>query len=123
MELATVRAETVKNNRIYMQFVTQTVLFLAKQNIAFRGHLEHHESLNRGNFLQLLELRQTDVPSLKRTTGISYTSPVHQNELLDLLASEITTAIVEEVSGRPFSIIVDETPCVSNKQQLVVSIR
>ncbi|KAF2895052.1 hypothetical protein ILUMI_11122 [Ignelater luminosus] len=31
-------------------------LFLAKQNLAFRGHREHQNSTNRGNFLELVEL-------------------------------------------------------------------
>ena len=37
-------------------------LFLAKQNIVFRGHDESKGSLNKGNFLELLELRKEYVP-------------------------------------------------------------
>ena len=40
-------------------------LFLAKQNLAFRGHKEDETSLNRGNFLELVDLLSKYDPVLK----------------------------------------------------------
>lgn len=49
----------VSENRAYLRIVAQTVLFTAIQpiqiqGIAQRGHDESAESLNRGNFLEIL---------------------------------------------------------------------
>ncbi|KAK8739427.1 hypothetical protein OTU49_003632, partial [Cherax quadricarinatus] len=40
-------------------------LFLAKQNLAFRGHRENELSSNRGNFLEMVELMAKYDPVLK----------------------------------------------------------
>ena len=53
----------------------------------------------------------------------SYTSPEIQNELIDLLANNIKTAISEEVQNRPFSVIMDETSDISVHEQVAVIVR
>ena len=40
-------------------------MWLAKQGLAFRGHNEIEQSMNKGNFLELCELRSRDIPSFK----------------------------------------------------------
>jgi hypothetical protein len=35
--------------------LTQAVLYLSSQELAFRGHDESNDSLNRGNYRELLE--------------------------------------------------------------------
>jgi hypothetical protein len=116
------RAEHVKRNREYMSYIVESNLFLAKQNIAARAHDETEESLNRGGFLELLKLRSRDAPILTaKDIEYSYTSPLHQNQIYDLLESEIKVAI--ECQNRPFSIIVDETSDVSNIEQLSFCLR
>ena len=52
----------VAKNREYLKKLITNHLFLAKQNIVFRGHDESKGSLNKGNFLELLELRKKYVP-------------------------------------------------------------
>ena len=39
-----------------MHRLLDVTLFLAKQNLAFRGHKEDEASLNKGNFLEMVEM-------------------------------------------------------------------
>lgn len=48
--------ENVRLNRLVMHTAIDTVLFLSKQELAFRGHDESISSQNRGNFKELLAL-------------------------------------------------------------------
>ena len=122
-QLEKVREKQIDKNRNYLLKIIQTVLFCAKQNIALRGHNESPESLNRGNFLELLELRKQDVEVLNEKFAFSYCSPETQNQILEIIASEVTRIIVAECKNRPFSIIVDETPDISNHEQVSICIR
>ena len=53
-------AAKVKENRDYVKILIDTIAFLGKQNIPFRGHEEDRSNLtqlsevNRGNFLEIL---------------------------------------------------------------------
>lgn len=48
------RAELVSKNRHYIKSIVEVLLLCARQDIALRGHREHAESANRGNFLHYL---------------------------------------------------------------------
>lgn len=50
----------VEQNRKYLKFVIETVIFLGKQCVAFRGHDETKSSVNKGNCLEFLQLRAKD---------------------------------------------------------------
>ena len=63
--LDTAYQQQVKKNREYMKIIIQTLMFLAKHNIAIRGHDESLQSTNHGNFLDLLDLRSKDDPLLQ----------------------------------------------------------
>ena len=39
-------------------------MWLGKQGLAFRGHFEHEQSKNKGNFLELCDFKAKDLPSL-----------------------------------------------------------
>lgn len=76
--------------------------------------------------MQLLQLQKHDVPNLERWLSRSqdrFTSPVIQNELLEIMASVILRKITHKLSGEMFSIMVDETTDISNTEQLVFCIR
>ncbi|CAB3981727.1 zinc finger MYM-type 1-like isoform X1 [Paramuricea clavata] len=47
--------EEVRQNREMLKNLTQAVLYLSRQELAFRGHDESNDSLNRGNYRELLE--------------------------------------------------------------------
>ena len=47
--------EEVRQNREVLKTVTEALLYLSKQELAFRGHDKSEESLNKGNYRELLE--------------------------------------------------------------------
>lgn len=60
--------------------------FLAKQELPFRGHNESSTYLNRGNYLELLELIRQHDPiidnHLKESTVFRGTSSAIQNDII-----------------------------------------
>ena len=46
--------EEVRQNREILKTVTEAVLYLSKQELAFRGHDESEDSLNKGDCLCVL---------------------------------------------------------------------
>lgn len=51
--------ENVRLNRLFMEHLIDIVLFLGKQELAFRGHNESSNSLNKGNFKELFEMHMS----------------------------------------------------------------
>jgi hypothetical protein len=47
--------EEVRQNREMLKNLTQAAIYLSRQELAFRGHDESIDSLNRGNYRELLE--------------------------------------------------------------------
>jgi hypothetical protein len=48
--------ENVRLNRLFMEHLIDLVLFLGKQELAFRGHDESSDSLNKRNFRELFDM-------------------------------------------------------------------
>lgn len=104
------------------------ICFLAKQGLAFRGHNENPSSLNRGNFLELLNFIAEKNPTLKQhlqnSTVFSGTSKSIQNDLISAIQTVMNNEIRQQVENTEFvSIILDETSDYSNKSQLSVIFR
>jgi hypothetical protein len=47
--------EEVRQNREILKTITEAVLYLSRQELAFRGHDKCEDSLSRGNYRELLE--------------------------------------------------------------------
>ena len=47
--------EEVRQNREMLKIITNAVLYLGKQEMPFRRHDESSDSLNKGNYRELLE--------------------------------------------------------------------
>ncbi|XP_043276006.1 zinc finger MYM-type protein 1-like [Venturia canescens] len=108
-------------------------LFLAKQNLAFRGHEEGDTSMNKGNFLELVQLLSKYDAVLKEHLlslehspfpKVSYLSPEIQNEFISVLSNHVKCTLIEEIkSARYFGMIFDSTPDVSHTDQMSQVIR
>ncbi|XP_044147047.1 zinc finger MYM-type protein 1-like [Bufo gargarizans] len=111
-------------------------LFLAHQNLPFRGHRETMSSANKGNFLELIDLLSNYDPILKEhsmrlkhavASGkrmTSYFSPKIQNELICLLGNHVKDKIVADIKkAKYFGILFDSTPDVSHTDQMCEVIR
>jgi hypothetical protein len=138
----TQRMRTVDENRKRIRPIIQTLLFLARQNIALRGHRDDGNLIdnmdsnqnsivgNEGNFRELLKFRiESGDIELKRHFEISnsnatYISKTSQNEILSVIGDIIIENILKKISFSTFySIMFDETTDMSHTSQLCLVIR
>lgn len=120
--------ELVKKNRDVLKRLIDAVCFLAKQELPLRGHDESHDSLNKGNYLKLLEALRTYDPlldsHLKTATVFRGTSPAIQNDIIQALSDVILDYIKNEVRAATFaSIMLDESSDVHCRSQLSTVLR
>ena len=129
--------EEVRQNREMLKTIIEAVLFLSKQELAFRGHDESSSSLNKGNYRELLEclskfdsvfdrrlhgrLSDEERGHLGVFTGVS--SDI-QNDLIECIDGVIQDQINHEIDNCNFlSIQIDEATDISTKAQLSVIFR
>ncbi|KAB0802982.1 hypothetical protein PPYR_05168 [Photinus pyralis] len=114
-----------------LERVINVTLTLAENNVSFRGA---HESLydgdnNRGNFLNIIKLLAIYDPVLqellsKDKNSVKYLSPTIQNEIIELLATEVKTKLIGQINESPFfSIIMDTTQDIAKVDQVSFVIR
>lgn len=89
----------------------------------FRGHDESTESVNRGNYLELLSFLAEYDPDLHYHLSTSKvfidTSSQIQNDLISAVTNVMGETIKEEIRKAPFvALMLDETSDVSNTAQL-----
>ena len=85
-----------------------SVQWLALQGCAFRGHDQSLDSINWGNFVELVKListydhRVAGVVLENAPRNAKYTSPTIQKEILHIIASKVRDAIREEIGDANF---------------------
>ena len=100
--------ENVRLNRIFFQVLIDAVLYLSKQELAFRGYDESSASINRGNFKELLELLiqrspleiQTHYAKIKNV--FSGGSKTIQNEPIECISEYINDYVGNEIKEAAF---------------------
>ncbi len=122
------RNELVKKNRAIAERLIQSVCFLGKQELAFRGHDEKETSDNRGNYLELLDFLALNESLIKEhlQSDVLFkgTSAMIQNEFIECITEVIYESIDEEMQKAMFiSMQADETTDVSVKGQLSIILR
>ncbi|XP_065070326.1 uncharacterized protein LOC135695262 [Rhopilema esculentum] len=131
--------EEVRQNRDMLKIIIEAVLYLAKQELAFRSHDESNSSLNKGNYRELLEcLAKFDSIFERQLHGrladhergniqggvFTGVSPDTQNDLIECIDSVIQDQIDREIEQCTFlSIQIDEATDFSTKEQLSCIIR
>ncbi|KAH7685609.1 Ribonuclease H-like protein [Dioscorea alata] len=109
--------------------VLDVVRILLVQDLAFRGHDESSSSKNKGNFLEILNWYAKRVEKVGNVINENapgnnqLTSPLIQKQLVNACAAETTLAIINEIGGSNFSLIVDESRDKSIKEQMAVILR
>lgn len=87
--------EQVLQNRLRLKASIESVMWLAKQACAFKGHDESVKSSNRGNFIEMLKLLGSTNENIGKVilesapTNAKYTSPMTEKELLNIIAKNI----------------------------------
>lgn len=129
--LRQISSEAERSKEVLRRLV-EIILFLAENNIAFRGSSAKLFTKHNGNFLGLVQLLgKFDVVLIEHLRRFSnQESHVHllsvsvQNELINLLGNEVKQNIVKKVlTAKYFSVIFDCTPDVSRKEQTSLTIR
>lgn len=96
------------------------------QGLTFRGHDESEESMNRGNFLELLKWLASNNEEVDKYVfynalgNCSLTCPNIQKEIIQCCAIETRKKIIEELGDDHYAILADEASDVSHRQQLAV---
>uniref|UniRef100_A0A3B3R2M6 TTF-type domain-containing protein n=1 Tax=Paramormyrops kingsleyae TaxID=1676925 RepID=A0A3B3R2M6_9TELE len=128
-QISSEHAKRVDENREYLKKICETLLFCCRSCIALRGHDETEESQNRGNFLELMDLRANDSQLInrlfkKRERSFNYVHSMHQNELINIMAGQVKSDIIQKVlEAGIFALIADEAQDISRHEQVAVVLR
>lgn len=120
--------EQVGINRRILARMVHVVCYLGKQELAFRGHRENTESLNKGNYLELLDLLAQEEQFLKEHFISSFifkgTSNTIQNYLIQCVTKVLNSKILKEIKSASFvSVQANETTDVSCRSQMSLIFR
>lgn len=120
--------EKVTKNREILKRLINAVCFLAKQELPLRGHNENNQSVNKGNYMELLISIQEFDPLLQEhletSTIFRGTSVSIQNDLISSISDVIKNEIFDEIqNSQCVAIMLDETSDISNKSQLSTVLR
>ncbi|KAL6527496.1 hypothetical protein OROGR_016586 [Orobanche gracilis] len=120
--------EEREKNRLRLSTSIFSVRWCAFQAVAFRDHNENPNSINKGNFLEMLEALgefSTELKELfcRAPKYASYTSPMIQKEILNIISNKVRRVICEEIGGGRFCLLVDEALDQSHKEQMSVVLR
>jgi len=103
--------------------------FLIAQAHPFRGHDESPSSLNRGNFLEMIEWhkkRNEEVQlAFEELCPLNAQMLSHkiQKDLCASFAREIKEVIKKEIGNKLFSVLIDESRDISIAEQMAVIVR
>ncbi|XP_070045896.1 uncharacterized protein [Nicotiana tomentosiformis] len=116
-------------HRVCLNASIDMIRYLLKEGMPFRGHDESIISTRRGHFLDLLKWyanRKEDVKNVvleKALKNNTMTSPNIQKDVVNSCAKETVKAIIEDLNGNFFRILVDESKDVSHKEQMALVMR
>ncbi|KDO42404.1 hypothetical protein CISIN_1g045230mg, partial [Citrus sinensis] len=106
-------SQQILENRLRLKTSIVATKWLVKQASAFRGHDESVNSLNRGNFIELIKLLATMNEEINKVVL----------ENAPNIAYKVRHKIREEVGDAKFCIIVDEALDKSHKEQIAINLR
>jgi len=112
-----------------LSYSLKCLRFLLRQGLACHGHDESEESLNKGNFLEVLNwlaenFEDVNRVVLKNAPKINkLTSPRIQKELINCCAKETTKRIMDDLGDDYFAILADQSSDVYQKEQLALCLR
>jgi len=122
--------ENVRLNRLFMESLIDIVLFLGKQELSFRGHNESINSLNKGNFRELLDMflnrSSLEIQNHYKTikplfSGVSNTI---QNDIILCISDYLSNCVVNEIKKcKCYSVQVDDTTDITQRTQCSIILR
>jgi len=127
-KLVEVSTEEEKRYEIRLTSSLDVARFLISQGQPFRGDDESSTSLNKGMFREMVDWYKDKVDIVndayeKGSKNCQMISPDIQKDLAKACAEEVTAVSMEEIQGRKFSVLIDESRDVSIKEQMAVILR
>lgn len=125
-------AEQIENNRKVLGGIIEIILLCGRQGLALRGTDDDGVmvSNNRSNFNALLKFRIASGDQILKqhfetcSPNATYISKTTQNNLIEIIGSEIMSCILDEVKeARFYSILADEVTDKANWEQLSIILR
>ncbi|KAJ1700789.1 hypothetical protein LUZ63_000568 [Rhynchospora breviuscula] len=119
----------VVDARLRLKTSIDAVRWLTFQACSLRGHDESPESINQGNFLQMVKILASYNKGVKEVVlenaprNAKYTSATVQKEILNTFSRKVQKAIREEIGDSKFCILVDESRDISKKEQMAIVVR
>ncbi|XP_015168392.1 zinc finger MYM-type protein 1-like [Solanum tuberosum] len=121
--------QTKLEHKIHLKASIEVARLLLNQGLTFRGHREDESSLNKGNFLEILSWyakRCDKIGELvlkKAPKNDQMTSHKIQKDIVTACKLETIKAIMEDLNGDYFSLLVDESCDISRKEQMAIVLR
>ncbi|KAL5546388.1 hypothetical protein UlMin_006075 [Ulmus minor] len=118
-----------KDYRIRLKASVDCVRFLLHQGLAFYGHDESDNSLNQGNFLELLQFASSLNDDIRNVTlknapeNMKLTSPDIQKDIVNVVVIETVNIIIQDIGDSLFSILVDESRDISTNEHMAIVLR
>ncbi|XP_009792799.1 uncharacterized protein [Nicotiana sylvestris] len=115
--------------RLSLSASIDVVRLLLNQGLSFRDHDESESSLNIGNFLEVLSRYRDRCEKIKpfvlqnAPKNNKMTSPDIQKNIMTACKIETIKAIIKDLNGDYFSLLVDESFDVSRKEQMAIVLR
>ncbi|CAD6342896.1 unnamed protein product [Miscanthus lutarioriparius] len=127
-KLVEVSIEEEKRYEIRLTSSLDVARFLISQGEPFHGDDESSTSLNKGTFREMIDWYKDKVDIVKDaydkgSKNCQMVSLDIQKDLAKACAEEVTTVIMDEIRGRKFSVLIDESRDVSIKEQITVILR
>jgi hypothetical protein len=129
MQSLVMKRNHIWNMKKRLRAVVGIARFLVSQGLAFRGHDESDTSLNKGNFLEMVDWfaqRCKDVANVMNDNAPGnhkLTSPKIQKQIVQACAEETMQVIMNELGSGNFALLVDESRDASVKEQMGVIVR
>ncbi|KAJ3699800.1 hypothetical protein LUZ61_003505 [Rhynchospora tenuis] len=120
--------KAVVDARLRPKTSIDAIRWLTFQACSLRGHDESPESINQGNFLEMIKILGCYSKEVKEVLenapgNAKYTSPPVQKEILNTFARKVQKTIREEIGNSKFCILVDESRDSSKKEQMAIVVR
>ncbi|XLT36160.1 hypothetical protein HN873_067452, partial [Arachis hypogaea] len=114
------------NYQIHLTATIDCIRFPLQQGLAFRGNDKTDDSVNKENFLELLNfLAQHNEEighAFKHARGnLKLIAPSIQKDIVRVTVSEMTKVIVDDLGHELFAVLVHEARDISIKEQMSVS--
>ncbi|KAL0009549.1 hypothetical protein SO802_011051 [Lithocarpus litseifolius] len=118
-------SDQIASNQLQLKASIDVVKVLAFQGLAFSGRDESYDTINHGNFLEILELvvsyNEYVVEVIEKAPkNASYKSPKIQKEILHVFSNKVKKAICEEIGDAKLCLIADEARDESVKEQMAI---